>query len=120
MVGTDALHGIPAAHLARVAGVHLTTAKRWKRSRRMRRWLLLLVETCLRGELEPISRPWAGWRIHGKHLVSPEGWKFTPGQVRSIPFMHAQVAAYQAERRTHLQADWIDERYVEIDQADAA
>jgi len=86
----------------------------------VRAWLRVLVRVCLEGELEPLSRHWAEWSIRGQHLVSPEGWAFTPGEVRSILFMRAQVAAYQAERRTHLQADWIDQRYVELDQADAA
>ena len=50
--------------------------------------------------------------VRGKELVSPEGWCFTPGDVRSVPFLTAQVRAYQARERTHVQADWVDERYV--------
>lgn len=107
------LFGVPAARLARLAGVHLTTARRWKNRRRVRSWLALLVRTCLEGELEPISRTWSGWSIRGQELVSPEGWRFTPGDVRSVPFLVAQVKAYQTRERTHLQADFIERRYVE-------
>lgn len=114
-MGTDPLIGVRVEELVRLTGVHLTTAKRWKRSRRIRRWLALLVQICVEGELEPIARPWRGWRIRGEHLISPEGWTFTFGEIRSIPFLHAQVSTYQQMQRTHLQADWIDERYVEAD-----
>lgn len=105
--------------LCALTGAHLTTARRWKKTRRCPRWLQRLIRLCVEGELGAIARQWDGWSIRGKTLVSPEGWAFTPGEIRSIPFMHAQVAAYQQRQRTHLQADWIDERYVEPD-ADVA
>lgn len=119
MASEDALCGVSAERLARLTGCHLTTARRWKDRRRARSWLVLLVRTVLEGELDAISRTWRGWSIIGDELVSPEGWRFTPGDVRSVPFLVAQVKAYQARERTHLQADWIEERYVE-DDADVA
>lgn len=111
-LGTDSLYGVPAERLVAITGAHLSTARRWKRTRRAPRWLRVLISLCVHGELEPISRTWSGWILRGKHLVSPEGWEFTPGEIRSIPFMHAQVAAYQARQRWIQQADWIEERYV--------
>lgn len=117
---TESLYGIPAEHLVAYTGVHLTTARRWKRRRRVPRWLQRLVAVCHFGELGHIQRAWDGWVLREKCLMSPEGWQFTPGEIRSIPFMRAQVRTYQAQERTHLQADWIDERFVELDQADSA
>ena len=113
-MGTDgeALHGVSAEELARLTGVHLTTALRWKRTRRTKRWLHLLVSMCVWGKLAPASRHWAGWFVRGEHLVSPEGWCFTPGEVRAIPFMRAQIQTYQQLQRTIQQADWIEQRFV--------
>jgi Phage protein len=110
---TDWLYGVPIDVLCALTGAHLTTARRWKRTRRAPRWLRLLIQLCIEGELGAIARHWDGWSIRGKHLVSPEGWEFTPGEVRSIPFMHSQVAAYQARQRCIAQADWIDERWTD-------
>ena len=109
---TDVLAWASAETLATLTGAHLTTALRWKRAKRIRRWLYVLVSVCVRGELESISKTWSGWSVRGPHLVSPEGWQFTPGEVRSIPFMKAQVRAYQ-DRQHFAQADWIAQRYVE-------
>jgi hypothetical protein len=114
------LYGHPAESLARLTGRHMTTARRWKNLRRVPLWLATLVRVCLDGDLGPISATWRGWTVRGRHLVSPEGWEFTPGDVRSVPFLHAQVAAYQQRQRTALQADWVEERYVDPEELSAA
>jgi hypothetical protein len=44
-------------------------------------------------------------------LISPEGWQFTPGAVRSIPLLQSQVKTYQRERRFVAQADWVSQRF---------
>jgi len=106
--------------LRALTGAHLTTAKRWKRTRRYPRVLGLLIRLCVEGQLGAIARQWDGWSIRGNKLVSPEGWEFTPGEIRSIPFMHAQVAAYQARQRCIQQADWIEQRFVDPAEMDAA
>jgi hypothetical protein len=111
-LGTDTLYGIAAEQLVAITGVHLSTARRWKRRRRLPRWLQRLVSLCVFGDLGQIHRAWSGWTLREKYLVSPEGWEFTFGEIRSIPFLHAQVAAYQARQRWIQQADWVDQRYV--------
>ncbi len=116
-MGTDPLYGIAAERIARLTGVHLSTARRWKRTGKHPRWLAPFLALVLEGELAPIARAWSGWRLRDQYLISPEGWRFTFGEIRSIPFLHAQVRSYQARLRTHLQADWIDERYVEASAA---
>jgi hypothetical protein len=111
-MGTDLLYGIAAEQIARLTGVHLSTARRWKRTGKHPRWLEPFVAMALNGQLGPIAGAWRGWILRGPYLVSPEGWQFTFGEIRSIPFLHAQVRTYQTRERTHLQADWIDGRYV--------
>lgn len=116
-MGTDPLYGVPVEVLCALTGARFATAQRWKKTRRCPRWLGLLIRLCIEGQLGAIARHWDGWIIRGKHLVSPEGWEFTPGEVRSVPFMHAQIAAYQARQRQQRavqQADWIEQRYVDV------
>jgi hypothetical protein len=110
--GTDSLYGIGAEQLVEVTGAHLSTARRWKRLRRVPHWLQRLVSLCVFGDLGHINKAWDGWRIRGKLLISPEGWEFTFGEIRAIPFMHAQIRTYQLLQRSVQQADWIDQRYV--------
>jgi len=119
-MGTDLLCGIGAEQIAGLTGVHRSTARRWKRTGKHPRWLGPFLAMVLEGKLDPIDRAWRGWVLRGEHLVSPEGWRFTFGEIRSIPFLHAQVRTYQHRERTHLQADWIDERFTEPRQIDVA
>jgi hypothetical protein len=104
--------GHTAERLAALAGVHLTTARRWKAAgHRPRPWLAKLLRIVLAGELDDISAAWRGWRIAGDELVSPEGWRFTPGEVRAGRLLEARLARLEAERRLPAQADWIDGRW---------
>ncbi len=73
-------------------GVSRRTLERWKRSRRVPRWAVILIRL-LDGELEAIDPAFAGWIIRRGELVSPENWCFTPGEIRSIPLLHSALAA---------------------------
>lgn len=106
------LYGRSVAVLIQVTGVHRTTALRWKRAARLPLWLKRLVRVCLDGEIGEIDRAWRDWRICGDQLVSPEGWRFTPGEIRSIPFLHGRIREADCWRRINVQADWIEQRYV--------
>lgn len=114
------LYGVPADRAAAVTGAHLTTVRRWKRLRRAPGWVSALVELCIAGELDRISRTWRGWRIRGELLISPEGWEFTPGAIRAIPLKDALIRSYQQKQRCVQQADWIDERWVTPAQVNTA
>jgi hypothetical protein len=110
-MGNGALYGYSAERLAELTGAHLATARRWKRQAHARPWLARLVRLCIEGHLGEISPEWDGWSLkHGK-LYSPEGWEFTPGAVRAIPLMQAQIRTYQRERLWITQADWVNQRY---------
>lgn len=109
----ESLYGISAAELAALGQVHLSTARRWKRTGKCPRWLERLLGVCHRGELDHIHRTWNGWRLVRGQLVSPEGWEFTPGSIRAMPFMKAQIKTYQEKQRSIQQTDWIQQRWVD-------
>jgi hypothetical protein len=119
-LGTDSLYGIAAEQLVAITGAHLSTARRWKRRRRLPRWLQRVVSLCVFGDLGQIHKAWRGWKLKDTTLVSPEGWEFTFGEIRAIPFMHAQIRTYQRLQRCVQQADWIEQRYVAPAEASGA
>jgi hypothetical protein len=81
--------------LAQLTGAHPTTARRWKRLKALPRWLAILVRVVLEGELADVSAEFAGWCIRHGELVSPEGSRFTPGQIRALPILRQQLVAYR-------------------------
>jgi hypothetical protein len=89
---------IRAEELAQLTGAHLTSARRWKRLITLPRWLAVLVRTVFEGELADVSREFAGWRLRRGELVSPEGWRFTPGAIRALPFLRQQISAQRAQQ----------------------
>lgn len=100
-------HGVTAKELALIAGVHITTARRWKRNPDA---LPARAEKALRalsGELGAIDPAFKGWRLIRGEIVSPEGWSFRPGEVRAIPFHRQQIAELRTRLRFDVQADWI-------------
>jgi hypothetical protein len=107
------LYGYPAEELADLTGVHVATARRWKRGDALPPVADRLLRLVLTGDLGLISRAWRGWRLAAGTLVGPDGITATPGEVLAIPFVRAQVSAYQARQRFATQADWVDGRYVD-------
>lgn len=83
------LTGLPAL-LAGRAGVSVVTLRRWERTKHMPRWARILVALLL-GELDAIDAAFKGWIIRHGELVSPEGWRFTPGEIRTIPLLYGQL-----------------------------
>lgn len=108
------LYGVPVSLLAQLTGAHPTTARRWKRAARPPSWLARLVRLVVEGDLGEMSAAWRGWKLVSGELVSPEGWTATPGEVRALPLMHGQIAAYQAQLRLPAQGDWIEGRYARL------
>lgn len=77
------LDTIHEQRLVELTGAHQRTVRRWRRRARLPRWLRLLVRTCIEGELADIDGAWRGWQLIRGQLVSPEGWCFSPGEVRA-------------------------------------
>jgi hypothetical protein len=109
----NALAPIHDAHLVELTGVHPVTVRRWKKLAQVPRWLERLVRVCLRGELGEIDRTWSGWRIVRGELVSPEGWRFTPGAVRASYLWKQRAIEYGA-------LDYRGRRLIEADPVNRA
>jgi hypothetical protein len=93
----DILFGRPIKEIARICGVDITTARRWKRGAQCPPdWALCL----LTGDLGFFDPKWTGWRLIRGDLVSPENWIITLGDVLAQRLVAAQIAAYQTENRS--------------------
>lgn len=90
------LYGIPVNEIARICGVDLATARRWKRGATCPPKTALML---LAGDLGVFDVRWRGWRIQKGSLVSPEGWSASTGDVLSIQLTQAQLAAYRHENK---------------------
>lgn len=88
------LLGIPINEIARICGVDLSTARRWKRGATYPPESALML---LRGDLGMLDPGWSGWRLSRGQLISPEGWEATPGHVRAMKMMNATLGVYRRE-----------------------
>lgn len=92
----EVLFGKQIKEIARICGVDITTARRWKRgAQRPPEWALCL----LTGDLGFFHPAWRGWRLIRGDLVSPENWVITVGDVLAQRLVAAQISAYQIENR---------------------
>lgn len=89
-------YGLSAKYIARVCGVDLSTARRWRRGATYPPKTALML---LSGDLGVLDSAWEGWRLYRGVLISPEGWRATPGDVLSIQLTQAQLSAYRDENR---------------------
>lgn len=101
MDARELLAGLAAVAIATSCRVSLDTARRWKRRGRCPQGMQRLLELTLEGELGAVAAAFAGWRLDARHgeLVSPEGWCFTAGEIRAIPFRYGQIRGLQRQVR---------------------
>lgn len=90
----DSVYGLPAELIAERTGVDVSTARRWKSGATR---IPKSAQLILAADLGCFSPEWAGWRLNGQDLVSPEGWRIARGQVLNVPLLRQQLAAYQVE-----------------------
>lgn len=90
------VYGIPVKEIARICGVDLATARRWKRGATCPPKTAVMI---LAGDLGVFDPTWRGWIVRHGTLISPEGWDATPGEVRSLPLLRLQLQNYQREQR---------------------
>jgi hypothetical protein len=102
------LYGRSIKEIARICGVDVSTARRWKRGAIC---LPYTARVLLEADLGCFDAKWSGWRLQSGLLVSPEGWSATPGEVRSLQLLRAQLASYRTENRALKEA---------LEEADAA
>ena len=111
--GIEALNDVTPEVIAEICRVHITTARRWKRGEEPPFTALQLIKLFNDGEIGVVDLRWAGWRLHNGLLFSDDRTTFTPGDVRSIPWLRMQVESYKRDQRLVRQADWVSERWVE-------
>lgn len=90
--------------LARLAGVSLRTARRWRATGHIPRPARVLIAVKLGWlELGVLSPAWSGWYLRRGELVSPDGWTFSAGELLALPFRYQQLR--HAERELALERD---------------
>lgn len=101
MDARELLAELGVMEIAASCAVSIDTARRWKRHGRLPLGMHRLLELTRLGELGAIARAFAGWRLDARHgeLVSPEGWRFSPGEIRAIPFRYGQIRGLQRQVR---------------------
>ena len=80
----------------RELNVHRTTVQRWLDGRVRIPGSRHLAVRALLGDLPGTAGAWTGWRFHDGHLLSPDGEKYTAGQVMAIGLQRQRIA--QLER----------------------
>ena len=93
---------VPDDWLVDVAGVHRTTAARWRAAQRLPKSVSLLVRVAHHGELEHVHDLWRGFRLDRRTgtLWTPEGWPCSPGDVLAIRYRAAQLRELELELAT--------------------
>lgn len=116
----NALHGITAEELARILGVHITTARRYKRGESPSEAAMLVIKLKTTGDLGLLDPAFAGWHLKNGQIVAPDGTGYGPGEILSTTYWRALARHYQAENRLPRQADWVDEKWSEAKVVDDA
>lgn len=106
------LHGLTAEALAGLCGVHIATARRWRRGETVPAPVARLIELAQHGALGLLDQAWRDWRLVRGRLCGPDGFNFSPGEVLAIPYLHGLIASLKCELKFAAQADWIEGRYV--------
>ena len=73
--GIDALYGISAEIIAELCGIHITTARRWKRGEEPTFAALQLIKLFTTGDLVVVDPKWNGWRIRHGLLIAADGMR---------------------------------------------
>lgn len=99
MVSLQGFVNCEAEVLARLCFVSVRTVRRWRRTNRAPAVVLAWLELIKRGHLGTIDAAFTGWVLRNGSLENEHGWRFTPAELMSIPYLHSAVAAYRAEIR---------------------
>jgi hypothetical protein len=99
MLMESPLYGVPVEEIARACGVHLDTARRWKRKGSAPLAAIRLIRALWEHDLGGVSRDWDGWKIVKGMLYSPEGEKFTPGDVKAARYYRDMVRELERPRQ---------------------
>lgn len=62
----------------------------------------------------PLHGPWAGWRMAGRELVSPDGDRFTTTRMRGIAFRLEAEERLQRARARNAKANAVRRQLVKV------
>lgn len=89
-----ALFGVPISEIARICGVSLKTAARWKAGTICPpKTAILIVRLLYSGDLGALGPEWENWHYRDGELTSPDGWRITRNDALAVPLMHGQISA---------------------------
>lgn len=88
-------YGIPVYHLAALTGVHIDTARRWKRTGFVDGGYGTVIARRTSGDLGFMCDDWRGWKLRGKQLYTPDGWPIRPGEILALPYRYQQIRTYE-------------------------
>jgi hypothetical protein len=97
-------YGLSALLLAALTGMHIETAKRWKRHGRIPEPQRTIVRLRTRGDLGEITGSWKGFRLADGDLWTPEGARISTGEVRAIPYRREHLR--ELERKLAEPQQW--------------
>jgi hypothetical protein len=81
-----------AEDLAAAATVTLKTARRWKRQGRIPTRHHAALALLILRDLGALSKQWQGFRLLDDAILTPEGTRFSYGDVRAIPLQEQLIA----------------------------
>lgn len=108
---STALYGITAEDIAEWCGVHITTARRWKRGEEPTRSAKILIDLMTTGDMSLIDPAWHGWRIGNGKIIAPDTTSYTPGEVMASNYWRRLARNYQVDQRLPQQADWVKQEW---------
>ena len=97
MIDAKGFANLAADHLARLTHTSLRTARRWRSTGLLPRWAFDLVTLLLDRPLGMLCSDWDGWHLRTAGIEAPNGYRFTPAEVISIPLRLQQIAALELE-----------------------
>jgi len=80
-------------------GIPERTARRWQAAGRMPEPWRRYLAVALHGDLGTAWPDWSGWKLDAGALYSPDGWRFTRGELCALPFEYQRAAALAEELR---------------------
>jgi len=84
------------------------TYKKWETTKNHPTWAKSIL-LCKAGILQ--DKGFQGWRIYEGKLISPEGYEFSSGEIRSIIYQYALIAELENQLRSKDQFGKVDDCY---------
>lgn len=92
----NACYGLRAELIAQLCDVDVATARRWKSGKSRIPYCAAM--TLLR-DLTLFGKEWAGWRLQGEEILSPDGWTINRNHALSVPLLEGQVKALEQKMK---------------------